>query len=232
VSWLQAAAMLPFVLVVPGYAITAALFPRRTIERSDRVVYAFVFSIGASALGGLVLQVVLGLGTGAWLGLLLAITVGSALVARRRRAKVPIQSASVPSMLPPAGAIWVLGFVIAAAIAGAAIAIAANGVHEQQSQQVFASLWAVPANGAQPAKGLVAPLEVGVWNHGGPAAYRLHVSSGDRTIVDLPVRMGEGERWRRTLPPSVTTGTGSLLIVLLRRHKPYRELELNIGEAR
>jgi hypothetical protein len=230
-SWLQVTVLLPFVLVAPGCAIAAALFPPGTLDRSDRVVYSFVFSISATGIGGLLLQVVLGLGLGAWLGLLLAITLGAAGVAFHRRAGLPIQATRRLPLRPPAGSLWALGFLAALAIAGVSIAIAAGGVREQQSKQAFASLWAVPAKGVKPTES-PAPLEVGVWNHGGPASYRLRVSSGGRTIVVLPVRLGPDQRWQRTLPSPVTTATGDLAITLLHRSRRYRELELNIGEAR
>ena len=131
-SWLQAL-LLPFVLFVPGYAIAAALFPPQTIRRSDRVVYSFVFSISAAALGGLALQVFVGLGLGAWLGLLLAITLGAAAIALVRRDSLPIQAAPRPRLRLPARPLWALGFLAALAIAGVSVSIAVQGVREQQS---------------------------------------------------------------------------------------------------
>ena len=226
-SWLQAL-LLPFVLFVPGYAIAAALFPPLTIRRSDRVVYSFVFSISAAALGGLALQVFVGLGLGAWLGLLLAITLGAAAIAFVRRDSPPIQAAPRPPLRLPARPLWALGFLAALAIAGVSVSIAVQGVREQQSEQVFASLWAVPA---KPQAGRPAALTVGVWNHGGPATYRLRVSTPGGVIENLQVPIGSDERWQRTLPPPVTAATGSLLVTLFHRSRPYRTVELNIGEG-
>jgi Protein of unknown function (DUF1616) len=228
VSWLQAAVMAPFVIVVPGYAIAAALFPPGTIERSERIVYCFVFGIGAAALGGLVLQVAVGLDFGAWLGLLLAITLAASFFARRRRDTLPIQVTRKPARRPPAGLVWALALALALGIAAASIAVASHGVREQQSKQVFASLWAVPAEGAP--TGSATPLTVGVWNHGGPAAYRLRLSDPGGTLLELPLRLDHDQRWQRTLPQPVSADTDSLLITLLRHSQPYRELELNIGK--
>jgi hypothetical protein len=227
-SWLQAL-LLPFVLFVPGYAIAAALFPPQTIRRSDRVVYSFIFSISAAALGGLALQVVVGLGLGAWLGLLLAITLGAAAIALGRRDALPIQAAPRRPLRPPAGPLWALGFLVAIAIAGVSVSIAVRGVRKQQSEQVFASLWAAPA---KPQAGRPAPLTIGVWNHGGPATYRLRLSTPTGVIDNLRVPIGSDERWQKTLPPPVNSATGSLLITLFHRSRPYRTVELNIGEGR
>ena len=229
-SWLQAL-LLPFVLFVPGYAIAAALFPPLTIRRSDRVVYSFVFSISAAALGGLALQVVVGLGLGAWLGLLLAITLGAAAIALVRRDALPIQVAPRLRLRLPAGPLWALGFLAALAIAGVSVSIAVQGVRKQQSEQVFASLWAVPAKTSKPQAGRPAALTVGVWNHGGPATYRLRLSTPGGVIDNLRVPIGSDERWQRTLSPPVTAATGSLLITLFHRSRPYRTVELNIGEG-
>jgi hypothetical protein len=230
-SWLQAL-LLPFVLFVPGYAIAAALFPPQAIRRSDRVVYSFVFSISAAALGGLALQVFFGLGLGAWLGLLLAITLGAAAIARVRRDALPIQAAPRPPLRLPARPLWALGFLAALAIAGVSVSIAVQGVREQQSEQVFASLWAFPAKTPKPQAGRPGALTVGVWNHGGPATYRLRLSTPGGVIENLRVPIGSDERWQRTLPPPVTAATGSLLITLFHRSRPYRTVELNIGEGR
>jgi hypothetical protein len=229
-SWLQAL-LLPFVLFVPGYAIAAALFPPQTIQRSDRVVYSFVFGISAAGLGGLALQVFVGLGLGAWLGLLLAIALGAVAIARLRRHAPPIQAAPGLPLRLPAGPWWALGFLAAVAIGGVSVAIAVQGVRDQQSEQVFASLWAFPAKAPSPQAGQPRALTVGVWNHGGPATYRLRVSTPAGVLESMRVPIGSDERWQRTLPPPVSAATGSLLITLFHRSRPFRTVELNIGQG-
>lgn len=228
-SWAEAALLLPFVLVVPGFAIAAALFPPGTLDRSDRVVYSFVFSISAAALGGLALQVAIGLSAGAWMGLLLAIALGAGIVAVRRGG---LPFAPWPSLrIEPGGALSALALLAALALAGGSIAIAARGVRDQQAAQAFASLWATPVKVTRSSTVRTAPLSVGVWNHGGPSSYRLSVSSHGREIESLPVRVGPDQRWQRTLPPPVTAQTGSLSITLYRGSSLYRKLKLNIGEG-
>jgi uncharacterized protein DUF1616 len=226
-GWLQAAAPMPLALAVPGYAIAAALFPPGAIERGDRIVYSFALSVSAAALGGLVLQVVFDLSRDTWLGLLLAVTLAASAVAWSRRIAMPIQTTARPPVRPPAGLLWLAAFLAAIAIAGAAIAIAVHGAREQQGKQRFASLWAVPAATSEGAR----PVIVGVWNHGGPAAYRLDVSSGGRAIQSLRLRLDPDQRWQARLAPGTLARRGSLLLTLYHGSAPYRSVELDIEGA-
>jgi Protein of unknown function (DUF1616) len=221
-DWERAVAMAPLVLAVPGYAIAAALFPPGSIERADRVVYSFALSVSAAALGGLALQVALDLGRTTWLLLLVVLTLAASAVAGSRRSKLPRRAPRRP-VRPPEGVLWAGALLAALAIVGAAIAIAAEGVREQQSKQRFASLWAVPAQSESGAD----RIEVGVWNHGGPAAYRLEASNGEGTIESLRLRLGPGRRWRARLDPPASAEDGPLLITLYHRATPYRSLELD-----
>ena len=176
------------------------------------------------------MQVFVGLGLGAWLGLLLAITLGAAAIALVRRDSLPIQAAPRPPLRLPARPLWALGFLAALAIAGVSVSIAVQGVREQQSEQVFASLWAVPADqAAGGAAGRCSPSASGTTAGPPPTGCRLSTPGG--VIENLQVPIGSDERWQRTLPPPVTAATGSLLVTLFHRSRPYRTVELNIGEG-
>jgi uncharacterized membrane protein len=224
-DWLQALLLAPLVLAIPGYAIAAAIFPPGSIERADRIVYSFVFSISVAALGGVVLQVVLRLDRTAWLILLAIVTVAAGLVARWRGGALPIQGfPDRPPVRPPSGALWAVALLSALAIAGGAVSIAVEGVRKQQRGQRFASLWAVPER-----IGAGAPrVEVGVWNHGGPAAYRLEVRSEERTFANLRLRLEHNQRWQAMLGPEVPARGRAVLVTLYHRSAPYRSVELNI----
>lgn len=227
-GWLQAATLAPLVLLVPGYALAAALFPPGTLDHEDRVVYSFALSVSSAALGGLTLQVVLGLGRGTWLGLLIGVTLAASAVARARRNALPIQTTPTPPARPPAELLWLLAFLAALAVAGGAIVVAAHGVRQQQSEQRFASLWAVPAK----ASGGPARVIVGVWNHGGPASYRLKVSVGGKLIQTLRLRLHPNQRWHTTLTPRSTPGARPLRMTLFHGATAYRSVELGIGGPR
>jgi len=226
-NWLQAAVLAPLVLVVPGYAIAAALFPPASIRSLDRVVYSFVFSLSAASLGGLALQLVLDLDRVAWLALLALITLAASAVARARRATAPVQQIAIPRALRlPRSPLWAIAFLAALTITAGAIAVATGGVHEQQSRQRFASLWALPG---QTGTGATS-IETGVWNHGGPARFRLEIDGGGEAIYSRALRLGPNERWSAKLRPEAPPGTEVLTVTLKHGSRPYRSLELSLGE--
>ncbi len=221
-GWIQAVPLLLLVLAASGYAISAALFTPGAIERSDRVAYSFVFAVAAADVGGLLLQFAVDLDRWAWFALLAGIDVIASAIAWRRRTSMPIHGHTAPLRLP-AGPVWAVCFLAALAIAGGSVAIAVEGVHEQQSRQRFASLWALPVDGG---------VEAGVWNHAGPSSYLLDVTSDGQTIERLRLRLPAGGRWRQMLGPGVSSTTPSLLLTLYRGSVAYRSVELNIAGLR
>jgi hypothetical protein len=72
------------VLVLPGYALTAALLPRRSLGRPELALCALGLSLAVAALGGLLLNFAGHLSRPAWDILLVAVTVGGCAIARRR----------------------------------------------------------------------------------------------------------------------------------------------------
>ncbi|HMC49076.1 MAG TPA: DUF1616 domain-containing protein, partial [Solirubrobacterales bacterium] len=77
--------LVPLVLVLPGYALTAALFPPGTLPPEDRLVYIFVLSLSAASLGGLLWQLAFGLEQATWTLILVLISLAASAVALRRR---------------------------------------------------------------------------------------------------------------------------------------------------
>ena len=220
-NWLQAVLLAPLVLGAIGYSITAALFPPGATRREDRYVYAFVFSVSAAALGGLLVQLVVDLDRDAWIAISAIVAFGASAIAARRRQTLPIpRRRPVPLRAPP-GALWAVGFLAALAIAGGALAIATDGVREQQSRQRFASLWALPVGTG---------VETGVWNHGGPTTYRLDVSNRGETLESLRLRLAPNQRWSKRLETSIVGRTGTLLLTLYQGALPYRSVELALEE--
>ena len=73
------------VLVLPGYALTAAQFGPQEIRRSERVLLSLALSVVATILAALLLQLVgVRLKTAPWLGLLALVAVGGAVVGEAR----------------------------------------------------------------------------------------------------------------------------------------------------
>jgi uncharacterized membrane protein len=234
-GWLQFVLLAPLALALPGYAISAALFPPRTVTAVERCVYVFVFSLSTAAIGGIVVQLVFALDRTLWVLLEVAVTLAAVAAAQRRRAKLPIQLQEDGRRRGGAGRRHrlrlplVLGLAIAAALAILAVAIASDGVREQRARQVFASLWAVPVGGES---GEPVPVRVGVWNHGAPSSYSLQVSAGGRVLGHLPVRLETRQKWEKTLSPPPDAATGDLELTLFHGGTSYRKVVLNIGVGR
>ncbi len=202
----RAVALLPLLLVLPGYALTCAMFLPGEIGRDLRLVLSVAFSVGVAAIGGLIVQLVIRLDRPVWVTLLTLVTVGASLVALRRRDWMPANTERPSLRIPIVGAVSVLAMLAAVAIGGWAIAIATEGAHRQASEAHFSSLWLIPAGSAQTPQ----PVSVGVTNHEGRAsAYQLTVTQGARTI----------RRWRRTLEAN-ESWTGSAAGVGGRRRRP------------
>jgi hypothetical protein len=226
-SWLRAVVVLPTALVVPGYAVSAALFLPGEIQRELRAVLSIVFSISASVLGGLLVQLVLGLDRALFATIVLLVTVGAALVAGRRRAAAPPVERRRPPRLrvsPLAAAT----LVTAALVAALAIKTATDGVHDQRARSHFSSVWMVPT-GAPLSK--TAPnVGVGVASHEpAPVSYRMSVSLGPTVLKDWRFRLYPEQRWTRYLVAPATAGGGRLLGRLYRDGAFYQTVSLETG---
>lgn len=94
---------LPLIFIVPGYTITAALFHRRSLDTSYRLLLSLGISISIVIMGGLLLNALpLGLRPSSWSLFLACLTlVFAALVAYlRRKTEQPSSSASRLTPLP------------------------------------------------------------------------------------------------------------------------------------
>jgi uncharacterized membrane protein len=231
---LKGIVLLPMVLVLPGYALAAALSPPGTLSRSERAVYAVALSVGAAALGGLVWQFAFELGRETWALLLASITLAGCAIAQRRRTRqTPIlnQNRPRPSRASPGRSRLsqlelptALTALVGVAAAIAAIVIAVDGLQEQRAESHFSALWVVPP---KPNSGAV---EVGILNHQGAAhEYRLEVEARGREIEDWQGRIGSHGRKRVLLGPGTTPPSALLVISLYRDGVLYRRTELQTG---
>jgi len=81
----RVSAGLLLVLVLPGYALTAALLPRRSLGRPELALCVLGLSLAVAALGGLLLNFAGHLSRPSWDSLLSVVTVGCCAIAGRRR---------------------------------------------------------------------------------------------------------------------------------------------------
>jgi hypothetical protein len=226
-SWLELLVMLPLVLVLPGYALTAAIFPGREVPFEERLVYTIVFSVAAVAIGGVLLQLILPLNRTTWPLLLAAITcVAVAVAAERREPQGSARPAgSVPKRIDmPTVAL----LAVAVAVAGWSIHLATEGAHEQAARSHFTSLWIVPSEDDEGVAGAM----VGIENEEGhPTSYELVVRQGPARRGPWLVDLADGESRRVELGPWAAGGS-RVAADLYHEGRLYRRAYLNAKEIR
>ena len=221
-GWLAGAALLPLVLLLPGYALVAALFTTEDLPVEEQLLLAVVFSIAAAAIGGVVIQLVIPLDRAVWGVLLALVTVTAATAASSRRSDAAISLVSPRLRLPGVRPVAALGLVAAVLLTAAAISIAAQGVHDQQRRQLFASVWIV-----REGPRATGPVTIGVWNHGpGGDRYRLALRQSGSAIRRWPLDLASNERWQRRIDITMVPGADPVRLLLYRDGFPYRSAEL------
>jgi uncharacterized membrane protein len=190
---LQALA-LPLVLALPGYALTAALFPRRAVGGAELLLLSLAFSLAIAALGGFVLHLTpWGLRAGSWLALLVGITLGGTLLALLRRR----HNAESTAWRAPAWPQWhkALTLALTALVLVGALSMARDGALRQQQGERFTQLWMLPAEntGAR-------TLRIGIRNMEQQGMrYRLQLVAAGEVLHEWnPVTLAAGEQWATT----------------------------------
>lgn len=209
------------VCVLPGYAITAAIFPVHTPERPMQIALSLGLSLSFTALSGIVLNwTPWGLQAGpwaVWLGGIVLCAGGIALLRRRSGAEPAVAGANVALD-------WRQGvlFGLAVLVVGGAIVMARVGA-SQQTTKPFTQLWILqddPANQNVVRLG-VRSAEASL------VKYRLQLKIGAVVVGDwTSVELKPGEQWESTaaLPPrrSATETVEALLYRLDNPDAIYR----------
>lgn len=224
---------LPLVLVLPGYALTSALFPGRKFEFLVRLIFSLALSLVLVVLGGLLLNLTpWGLRAGTWAVFLAVITLGACAVALVRRRG---QGISNPGGMR-IGDIrlnfrqgLLLG--LAALIVCGAVALSIVGA-ERQPYPGFTQLWILPAGGSNPWN----TVQLGVNNMELTAMeYRLAVSVDGKVVKEWPtIDLNSHEQWEATflVPQTGYVGTAKIEADLYRADAPttlYRHVVLWLG---
>ncbi len=222
---------LPLVLVLPGYALTSALFPNRSLGVPERLVFSLGLSLTIVILGGLALNwTPFGLRASSWAVLLAGITLGASAVALLRRRG---QSVSVPGWLRVGNVgltfRWGLLLGLAAAIVCGAVAVSIIGA-ERQSYAGFTELWILPAGGANPEN----VVRLGVNNMESTAMeYRLDVNVDGKVVKEWPsIDLEPHEKWEAPLVLPPTGSVARVEVDLYRANAPttiYRHVVLWLG---
>ncbi|MCB9457478.1 MAG: DUF1616 domain-containing protein [Anaerolineaceae bacterium] len=182
---LRAVVSLPFALLLPGYALTSALFPNTTLGIPERLVTAIGLSLTVLVLSGILLNYTPnGLKTNNWVIWVYGVTVVVTILAliRRSQSENATHGTPVPVFTLREG----LFIAIACIMTVLALVISEKGV-ENQPQPGFTQLWIQP--------GQDSTIRVGVRNaEQHVMEYRLVIMMDGRPIADWPaIRLADGE---------------------------------------
>ncbi len=218
---LKSLALVPLVLFLPGYALSAAMFPPATLARGERLVYSVALSVCAAALGGLIWQLAFGLGRTVWACMLAAITLAGCAVAYRRRATLSADRLKPSPFLPRLDVPTALTALIALVLAVVAVRTAIDGLRDERAAAHFTALWVAPqADGSD-------GVEIGITNHQGAVhEYSVVVDGAGKTIRKWQGRLGSREDKRVILEPALIPSGARLIVSLYRDGVLYRRTKL------
>jgi uncharacterized membrane protein len=210
----RAVVFIPLVLVAPGYALAAALFPPGFVTREERATLTFALSVAAWALGGVVLYLVIDLDLWAWLLMGATVTLASLVIAQWRRHAQPAgRRESAFTTRPGLGELVscavtaspaILALTVAVAVAVLALALASASQYRELARAHFSSVWISPppSTSRPPTR-----ISVGVENHEGTTgAFRLVVTTKGRTIDEWESELESGERFEASVPAAEAEG--------------------------
>jgi hypothetical protein len=220
---------LPFALVLPGLALTLALFPAGLLDTAERILFSLGLSLAVTALGGLVLHLTpWGLRPASWLALLGVITVaagGTAFLRWRGQSRATV--ARQPR-LALTGA-QALCCALAALVLAGALTMTVRGAQDQVPVG-FTQLWITPASGAE-----ATAIQLGLSNREPDTTeFRVQFEVDGRVRRTWSPTLASGATWQETVPlPADIPQTATIEAVLYRADSPstvYRRVKLQRGQ--
>ncbi len=214
-SWLAPLGMV-LVLVLPGYALSAALLP--SLVGTARLLCSLGLSLVVSVLGGLALNTTpWGLRPLPWALWLGGLSLVSAVVALRRvtEEKGTGEGTSPELWRPRLTPASVIGFAAAAMVVGLAVSLAFQST--SVGAPTFTQLWAIPTHGNNQYS-----LEIGVRNlEDAPVTYQVVVAEGGETLAAWDsITLKPGEDWTDRVGPMAAAPTVPLEVQLYRSSSP------------
>ena len=234
------------VLILPGFAVAAALIPPGSLDPSRRVTIGLVSGVALTVIGGMFLNVLPpGLTAASWVVMNLIATIVALVVANARGHIVPANS--VASARVAAGrltgliehpsevratvripSLAALCIGLAVVLAVTSLSIARSGAIQADQAQAFTEFW-VTSSPTQPGQ-----IELGIRSHETePVEYTVKVDAGGRPVTTIDnITLAPGEEWTGTVTIPTPTPTSPVHAVLTKSGDttPYRELTLN-GQA-
>jgi uncharacterized membrane protein len=206
------------VLVLPGYALTVAMFPPGVVGTAERLVLSLGLSLAGTTLGGLVLHWTPGgLAPGSWAVLLGGATLAASFVGLLRGRDDA--NRAWPAVLDGSAIRHAALFGLAGLVVAGAFGVARAGALEDEWRNThFTQLWILPTeDGGQPRLG------VGISNREPAAAsYGLRLEIDGRTVAEWPsIELEPGGSWTaNALRPAAGADEQLLEAVLYRREDP------------
>lgn len=230
-AWLVRAGLVALLLVLPGVALTAALFGGGRLDATgcpdgagrldgaERLLYVLIAGVAAVALTGLLLNITpWGLDRLAWAALLVLVTAVAGLVAWRRKPRASKGAPVAPPAVEPLNLAQVSLFGMSAVMLGLALAVARVPA-PAAGHAGYSLLWVLPAEESA-AQDQPAPVwEIGVdSSEFAPATYSVAVSLGDQIVYLSPgFTLAPHERWQTEVDLSPYAGSDGPLEARLYR---------------
>lgn len=227
-----------FVLLLPGYIVTAALLGLR-LQMAERIALSIAMSVAVVIAGGFLLNALPGgLQARSWAIFIWLVTcAGSALLlarSLRRREQVPLGALRIPR---PRGRD--VGLVVASLLVLAlAVGVA---VHSAQGAQGagYTQLWILPAStgtagAAKTTPSPTASVDLGVRNEeSAPQSYRLILLVNGAQARTYLIQLQPGQQWRRSVTVALGHGQGDVIVVATLYRptvsgQPYRQVRLTL----
>lgn len=218
-------AALPLLFFLPGYAITAALFPKRSLGIPEQVLLSVGVSMAVVIVGSFILHwTPWGLQARSWVGLLFSVILAASLLAAKRWQKTgPVTGTPLNFTLDIRQGL-LLG--LAALVIAAAVVLARTPL-PPQGVQGYTQLWILPASDGNPDT-----MRVGISSmEFTPTEYSLRVLLDGEVVQEWStIQLQPGEKWETNaiLPES---STGKVEAVLYRLDAPndiYRRVTLQL----
>lgn len=215
---------LSLILMLPGYALTIALFPDGGLGVPLRLLLSVGLSVAITMLGGLLLNLLpWGLQANTWTGLLISIILVASTIAwwRRRSYRVGVQT--LRSFNPQFRTEHILILSLSGLIALSAIGIARTPA-SQANLQGYTTLWIVPMD-----EQAQETVRLGVSNNEFAAMrYRLQLVAYGQIIHEWPlIDLDPGETWEQMASVQLQAlGAEPVKALLYRLDQPtqvYRE---------
>lgn len=210
---------LPLAFFLPGYALTAATFARRPIERPQLLLLSLGLSLCVLALGALLLNYVPGgIGPVSWAILLVLVVLNGCRVAALRRPKAHAGD-SGPGRPKPRLSAPAAGLLIGALLCTTAALALTFTTRSAEHADGYTALWLLPPTPTDAAAG---GARVGVSSEEQkPASFRLRVRVADRDEIvrDFSLDPGETRVLKLGPPQAGSAGPVAVKALLFRRNK-------------